>query len=159
MLSLNLVLRDADPRSTYVVIRFKSIGATKISNPRQTVFTLDHDVQNRSKTNLSKYARIEAFAQSHGIDFYPAGRGIGHQIMIEEGYAFPGVMTVASDSHSNMYGGVGCVGTPIVRCVTVVSYRGQTVTDQLGERTELMRQQFGLPNELGGKYLRLSKSS
>lgn len=37
--------------------------------------------------------------------------------MIEEGYAFPGVMTVASDSHSNMYGGVGCVGTPIVRCV------------------------------------------
>lgn len=37
--------------------------------------------------------------------------------MIEEGYAFPGVMTVASDSHSNMYGGVGCVGTAIVRCV------------------------------------------
>ena len=35
--------------------------------------------------------------------------------MIEEGYAFPGEMTVASDSHTNMYGGVGCVGTPIVR--------------------------------------------
>ena len=97
--------------------RFKSIGATKISNNRQTVFTLDHDVQNRSPANLSKYSRIEAFANSHDIDFYPAGRGIGHQIMIEEGYAFPGVMTVASDSHSNMYGGVGCVGTPIVRSV------------------------------------------
>ena len=94
-----------------------SIGATKISDPRQTVFTLDHDVQNRSKTNLAKYSKIEAFAGEHAIDFYPAGRGIGHQIMIEEGYAFPGVMTVASDSHSNMYGGVGCVGTPIVRCV------------------------------------------
>ncbi|KAM0748376.1 homoaconitase [Meredithblackwellia eburnea MCA 4105] len=98
-----------------VINKFKSIGATKISNPRQTVFTLDHDVQNRSQANLSKYAKIEAFAGSHSIDFYPAGRGIGHQIMIEEGYAFPGVMTVASDSHSNMYGGVGCVGTPIVR--------------------------------------------
>jgi homoaconitate hydratase len=35
--------------------------------------------------------------------------------MIEEGYAFPGTLTVASDSHSNMYGGVGCVGTPLVR--------------------------------------------
>ncbi|KAL8287599.1 hypothetical protein RQP46_003457 [Phenoliferia psychrophenolica] len=98
-----------------VISKFKSIGATKISDPRQTVFTLDHDVQNRSKANLSKYAKIEAFAGEHAIDFYPAGRGIGHQIMIEEGYAFPGVMTVASDSHSNMYGGVGCVGTPIVR--------------------------------------------
>ncbi|KAK4048062.1 mitochondrial Homoaconitase [Microbotryomycetes sp. JL221] len=98
-----------------VISKFKSIGATKISNPRQTVFTLDHDVQNRSQQNLSKYAKIESFANQHEVDFYPAGRGIGHQIMIEEGYAFPGVMTVASDSHSNMYGGVGCVGTPIVR--------------------------------------------
>jgi len=26
----------------------------------------------------------------HGIDRYPAGRGIGHQVMCEEGYAFPG---------------------------------------------------------------------
>ncbi|MDP2362201.1 MAG: homoaconitase, partial [Ignavibacteria bacterium] len=43
------------------------------------------------------------------------GRGIGHQIMCEEGYAFPGTMVVASDSHSNMYGGLGCLGTPIVR--------------------------------------------
>jgi homoaconitate hydratase len=50
-----------------------------------------------------------------GCDFYPAGRGIGHQIMIEEGYAWPGTMCVASDSHSNMYGGIGCLGTPIVR--------------------------------------------
>ncbi|GAA5979333.1 hypothetical protein JCM10908_002884 [Rhodotorula pacifica] len=98
-----------------VISKFSSIGATKISNPRQTVFTLDHDVQNRSPANLAKYAKIEAFANKHEVDFYPAGRGIGHQIMIEEGYAFPGVMTVASDSHSNMYGGVGCVGTAIVR--------------------------------------------
>ncbi|GAA5891397.1 hypothetical protein JCM5296_006512 [Sporobolomyces johnsonii] len=98
-----------------VISKFKAIGATKISNPRQTVFTLDHDVQNRSPANLAKYSRIEAFAGQHDVDFYPAGRGIGHQIMIEEGYAFPGVMTVASDSHSNMYGGVGCVGTAIVR--------------------------------------------
>ena len=51
----------------------------------------------------------------HSIDFYPAGRGIGHQVLVEEGYAFPHTLTVASDSHSNMYGGVGCVGTPIVR--------------------------------------------
>jgi homoaconitate hydratase len=35
--------------------------------------------------------------------------------MIEEGYAWPGTLAVASDSHSNMYGGVGCLGTPVVR--------------------------------------------
>ncbi|KAI8817413.1 aconitase A, partial [Fimicolochytrium jonesii] len=98
-----------------VMSKFQSIGAARFNNPQQAVFTLDHDVQNKSEKNLTKYRSIAAFAQSHGVDFYPAGRGIGHQILIEEGYAFPYVMTVASDSHSNMYGGIGALGTPIVR--------------------------------------------
>ncbi|KAM4066391.1 aconitase family (aconitate hydratase) domain-containing protein [Hirsutella rhossiliensis] len=95
--------------------KFMSIGASSIHDNRQVVMTLDHDVQNRSEANLKKYRQIEEFAATHGVDFYPAGRGIGHQIMIEEGYAWPGTVTVASDSHTNMYGGVGCLGTPVVR--------------------------------------------
>lgn len=95
--------------------RFRSIGASKIANPDQVAFALDHDVQNKSAKNLDKYSKIAAFAQEQDVAFYPAGRGIGHQVMIEEGYAFPQTLAVASDSHSNMYGGVGCVGTPVVR--------------------------------------------
>ncbi|MFZ2323923.1 MAG: homoaconitase [Ignavibacteriaceae bacterium] len=98
-----------------VIPKFKLIGATKLFNPRQVVNTLDHNVQDKTEKNLEKYKKIEAFAKSMGADFYPAGRGIGHQIMCEEGYAWPGTMVVASDSHSNMYGGLGCLGTPIVR--------------------------------------------
>ncbi|KAK5077155.1 mitochondrial Homoaconitase [Lithohypha guttulata] len=98
-----------------VALKFMSIGATKINNPQQVVMTLDHDVQNKSEKNLTKYKQIEEFAQKQGVDFYPAGRGIGHQIMVEEGYAWPGTLVVASDSHTNMYGGIGCLGTPVVR--------------------------------------------
>src|SRR3989304_5483508 len=98
-----------------VIPKFKSIEAKKLFNPRQVVHTLDHDIQNKTEKNLEKYKKIEDFARDMGADFYPAGRGIGHQIMCEEGYAWPGTMAVASDSHSNMYGGLGCLGTPIVR--------------------------------------------
>lgn len=84
-------------------------------NPSQVVFTLDHNVQDLSKGNLEKYQKIKDFSDKYSIDFYPAGRGIGHQIMIEQGYSFPNSMVVASDSHSNMYGGIGCLGTPVVR--------------------------------------------
>lgn len=98
-----------------VIPKFKSTGAKKIANRRQPVFALDHNVQDKSEKNLAKYAAIEKFAREMGVDFYPAGRGIGHQIMCEEGYAWPGTVAVASDSHSNMYGGLGCLGTPIVR--------------------------------------------
>lgn len=86
-----------------------------IHNPRQPVFAIDHDIQNTSPENLGKYAKIEAFAREHGIDFYPPGRGISHQVMVEEGYVTPGSMVVGSDSHSNLYGAACCLGTPVVR--------------------------------------------
>jgi homoaconitate hydratase len=98
-----------------VALKFMSIGASTLKDATQVVMTLDHDVQNKSEKNLQKYRQIQEFAKKQGVDFYPAGRGIGHQIMVEEGYAWPGTLVVASDSHSNMYGGIGCLGTPVVR--------------------------------------------
>lgn len=98
-----------------VMSKFKGIGAKKVHDPRQIVFTLDHDIQNQDESNLKKYRAIEVFAKEQGIDFYPAGTGIGHQIMVERGYVVPGSFVVASDSHSNMYGALGAIGTPIVR--------------------------------------------
>ncbi len=90
-------------------------GEARVHDPSQLVFTLDHNVQDKSDTNLEKYRKIRRFAEMHGVNHYPAGRGIGHQVMCEEAYVLPGQMIVASDSHSNMYGGLGALGTPIVR--------------------------------------------
>jgi homoaconitate hydratase len=98
-----------------VMSKFKGIGAKKVKDPQQLTFALDHDIQNQEEANLKKYRAIEAFAKEQGIDFYPAGSGIGHQIMVERGYVIPGSFAVASDSHSNMYGALGAIGTPIVR--------------------------------------------
>ncbi|MDP6537988.1 MAG: homoaconitase [Planctomycetota bacterium] len=98
-----------------VIPKFEGIGAAGVFDARQPVFTLDHDVQNRSQANLEKYERIEAFAREQGVEFFGAGRGIGHQVMCEEGFVLPGTMVVASDSHSNLYGGLGALGTPVVR--------------------------------------------
>ena len=98
-----------------VMSKFKGIGAKKIHDVKQLVFALDHDIQNKDEANQKKYRAIEAFAREHGVDFYPAGSGIGHQIMVERGYVVPGSFVVASDSHSNMYGALGAIGTPIVR--------------------------------------------
>ncbi|KAJ5147766.1 hypothetical protein N7526_001118 [Penicillium atrosanguineum] len=83
-----------------VALKFMSIGASKLHDPSQIVMTLDHDVQNKSEKNLQKYQQIESFAKLHGVEFYPAGRGIGHQIMVEEGFAWPGTPIVRTDGAS-----------------------------------------------------------
>jgi homoaconitate hydratase len=98
-----------------VIPKFKKIGATRIADPAQPVFAIDHDIQNVTPKNLEKYAKIEAFAGEHGVDFYPAGTGISHQVMVEQGYVVPGALVVASDSHSNLYGAIAALGTPVVR--------------------------------------------
>ncbi|MFQ5655030.1 MAG: homoaconitase [Planctomycetota bacterium] len=98
-----------------VMKKFRAIGAPRVADPSQPVFTLDHDIQNTSEENLAKYRSIEELAREQGISFHPAGSGIGHQIMVEEGYVLPGSLVVASDSHSNMYGALGALGTPVVR--------------------------------------------
>ena len=98
-----------------VMPKFKQIGATAISDPGQPVFAIDHDIQNVTPKNLEKYAKIEAFGRDQGVDYYPPGTGISHQVMVEQGYVVPGALVVASDSHSNLYGAVAALGTPVVR--------------------------------------------
>jgi homoaconitate hydratase len=117
-----------------VMPKFAAIGAEGIADPAQPVFTLDHNVQDTSEENLAKYRRIEEFAASHGVTFFPAGAGIGHQLMVEQGFVHPGTLVVASDSHSNMYGALSAVGTPVVRTDAAALWAG-AVTWWLVPRT------------------------
>ncbi|NWJ45372.1 MAG: homoaconitase [Chloroflexi bacterium] len=98
-----------------VIPKFESMGASGVFDSKQPVFALDHDVQNKSKENLGKYTKIETFARKQEIAFFPAGTGIAHQVITEEGFVLPGTVVVGSDSHSNLYGALACVGTPVVR--------------------------------------------
>jgi homoaconitate hydratase len=101
-----------------VIPKFESMfdgRPPRVDDPTQPVIAIDHDIQNRTPENLAKYAKIEAFAGKHGLAFFPAGTGIAHQIMVEEGFALPGTLVVGSDSHSNLYGALAAAGTPVVR--------------------------------------------
>jgi len=63
---------------------------------------------------FGKYAKIEAFAREHGIDStqrepaFPSSNG-------RTGVRRSGALVVASDSHSNLYGAMAALGTPVVR--------------------------------------------
>jgi methanogen homoaconitase large subunit len=54
---------------------------------------------------------VRSFAREEGIRLFDVGRGICHQVLIEEQIAHPGRIVLGSDSHSTSYGAVGAFGS------------------------------------------------
>ncbi|MFP4623577.1 MAG: aconitase/3-isopropylmalate dehydratase large subunit family protein, partial [Gemmatimonadota bacterium] len=138
-----------------VMAKFAAIGAERVADPAQPVVVLDHDIQNTSPENVDKYRRIREFCRAHGLAFHPEGTGIGHQIMIERGFALPGALVVASDSHANTYGAVGALGTPVVRTDAAAIWATAEFWWQV-PRTVQVRLEGALPEGVSGKDLILT---
>ncbi|MBX7143096.1 MAG: aconitate hydratase [Oligoflexia bacterium] len=56
--------------------------------------------------NKEVYEFLRSAAERYGIDFWGAGAGIIHQVVLEQ-YAFPGGMMIGTDSHTPNAGGLG----------------------------------------------------
>jgi homoaconitate hydratase len=101
--------------SAAILDRFRQTRAGLVRYPWQLLIALDHDVQNTDRDRLEVWREIASFAEAQRIDFRSCGSGVGHQIMVEDGFVVPGSLCVAADSHANMYGALGALGTPVVR--------------------------------------------
>jgi methanogen homoaconitase large subunit len=79
--------------------------------PQKVSIVIDH-VAPASSVNVAKsHQAARAFAAKMGVKLFDVGRGICHQVLMEEGLAFPGAIVLGSDSHSTTYGAVGAFGT------------------------------------------------
>jgi methanogen homoaconitase large subunit len=80
-------------------------------HPERVTIVIDH-VAPAANVEVAKAQReIRAWGKAHGCRVFDVGRGICHQVLIEEGLALPGYLVVGSDSHSTTYGAVGSFGT------------------------------------------------
>jgi len=87
-----------------------------VADPEQPVIVLDHVTPARDTATAAGHAAVRAFVAEHGLaHFYDVGRGICHQVVLEEGLAAPGDVIVGSDSHTCSYGAVGAFATGIDR--------------------------------------------
>lgn len=87
------------------------LGVSHVHNPEQVVLVLDHVAPASTVGVADNQNVVRRFAQEQGIRLFEVGRGICHQVLVEEGIARPGMVVVGSDSHSTSYGAVGAFGT------------------------------------------------
>jgi methanogen homoaconitase large subunit len=90
--------------------RLEALQATP-RYPEKVTIVIDHVAPAANVEVAKAQKEIRAWGMAHGCRIFDVGRGICHQVLIEEGLALPGQIVVGSDSHSTTYGAVGCFGT------------------------------------------------
>ena len=89
----------------------EQMGAARVLDPEQIVLVLDHVAPASTVGVANNQNIVRRFAAEQGIRLFEVGRGICHQVLVEEQAARPGMVVVGSDSHSTSYGAVGAFGS------------------------------------------------
>jgi 3-isopropylmalate/(R)-2-methylmalate dehydratase large subunit len=92
---------------------FTAMGGTRVFDPQRLVFAFDHYVPAPSPATAALHKRLRDFAGVHGIRVWDVGEGIGHQLIVESGWATPGSLVVGADSHAVTYGALNSFSTGI----------------------------------------------
>ncbi len=87
------------------------LGIQRVADPHQIVLVMDHVAPASTVGTANAQALIREFAREQGIRLFDIGRGICHQVLVEEGIAAPGKIVIGSDSHSTSYGAVSAFGS------------------------------------------------
>ncbi|MEN2982387.1 MAG: 3-isopropylmalate dehydratase large subunit [Thermus sp.] len=90
--------------------RLEYLGATP-RYPERVSIVIDHVAPAANLEVAKAQKEIREWGRRHGIRVFDVGRGVCHQVLVEEGLAQPGWIVVGSDSHSTTYGAVGAFGT------------------------------------------------
>ena len=95
---------------------FKKMGGERVFDPAMHAITLDHAAPAPSTQHAENHRIIREFVREQGIaNFFEVGRGICHQVLVEEGLSLPGEVVLGSDSHTPHAGLMGAFGAGIGR--------------------------------------------
>jgi len=95
---------------------FKQMGGSKVYDPQMHAIMLDHATPAPTTQHAENHRIIRDFVRDQGIEhFFDVGRGVCHQVLVEEGLALPGELVLGSDSHTTHAGVMGVFGAGIGR--------------------------------------------
>lgn len=94
-----------------VIRRLEQDLGGQIRHPERVSFVIDHVAPAANVEVATSQKNLRTYAREHSLRVFDVGRGICHQVLMEEGLARPGWIVLGSDSHSTTYGAVCAFGT------------------------------------------------
>ncbi|MBP7087458.1 MAG: 3-isopropylmalate dehydratase large subunit, partial [Methanomassiliicoccales archaeon] len=97
-------------------LAFQEFEALECEPVREKIVLVpDHFVPNKDVASAKQAKEMRDFAKRWGIkNYFEVGRGgVCHQVMLDNGFAYPGALVVGADSHTCTYGGVNAFATGV----------------------------------------------
>lgn len=94
-----------------VKIMKQQLGVERVHDPDRVALVIDHVAPAATTGTANAQAEVRRFAAEQKIRLFDVGRGICHQVLVEERLVGTGMIVLGSDSHSTSYGAVGAFGT------------------------------------------------
>lgn len=90
----------------------EDLGAERVWDVDKVAVVIDHVAPAATVQTATHQANTRKWVREQNIThLFDVGRGISHQVLVEERLAQPGMIVAGSDSHSTGYGAVGAFGT------------------------------------------------
>lgn len=97
-----------------VIESFEEMGGKRVWDPDKVVFVFDHYAPAPTIKSAKNHKAMREFVWKHGIKhLFDIDKGVCHQVMPEAGLVFPGMILVATDSHTTTHGAFGAFGTGV----------------------------------------------
>lgn len=94
------------------VYSFYEMGGEKVWDNTRAAFVFDHYAPAPTIKSAANHREMREFAQKNNLQFhFDTNCGVCHQVMPEAGVIYPGMIVVATDSHTTTHGAFGALGT------------------------------------------------
>jgi 3-isopropylmalate/(R)-2-methylmalate dehydratase large subunit len=93
---------------------FFEMGGKKVYDPQKLVFMMDHYSPASTIQQAENQKQFREFCRDQNISMlFDVDQGVCHQVMVDRGLVYPGMVLVATDSHTTTHGAFGAFGTGV----------------------------------------------
>lgn len=94
------------------VYSFYEMGAKKVWDKSRAAFVFDHYSPCPTIKTAANHREMREFVRQQELTYhFDVNAGVCHQVMPEAGLVYPGMILVATDSHTTLHGAFGALGT------------------------------------------------
>ncbi len=112
IVTANIDFAEINDLYLQTVYSFYEMGGTTVWDSERCAFVFDHYAPCPDIKSAANHKEMREFAQKNNLRFhFDTNCGVCHQVMPEAGVIYPGMIVVATDSHTTTHGAFGALGT------------------------------------------------